>query len=79
MIRLRQIKINIDKDNKLEITKKIAKKLRINEACVLDYKISKKSIDARKKDNIEYNYVFNTILDLEKEKFDNIIVKVLFN
>lgn len=32
-----------------------------------------------KKDNIEYNYVFNTILDLEKEKFDNIIVKVLFN
>ena len=56
MIRLRQIKINIDKDNKLEITKKIAKKLRINEACVLDYKISKKSIDARKKDNIEYVY-----------------------
>ena len=42
MIRLRQIKINIDKDNKLEITKKIAKKLRINESCVLDYKISKR-------------------------------------
>lgn len=32
-----------------------------------------------KKDNVEYNYVFDTILDLEKEKFDNIIVKVLFD
>ena len=72
MIRLRQIKINIDKDNKLEITKKIAKKLRINESCVLDYKISKRSIDARKKDNIEYVYE----LDVKVNNEEKILKKI---
>ena len=32
-----------------------------------------------KKDNIEYNYVLDTILDLEKEKVDKILADILFS
>ena len=53
MIRLRQIKIDILNDTQEELLTKIAKKLKISKNKINDYKINKKAIDARKKDNIK--------------------------
>ena len=61
MIRLSDIKISIDKaaDSEMErqaLKKKILLKLNIHEQELLDFEIFKKSIDARKKDEIIYVY-----------------------
>lgn len=56
MILVRQIKLAILDDNELELKKKIAKKCNIKIDDIISYKISKKSIDARKKDDICYVY-----------------------
>ena len=67
MIRLRQIKIQIENDNKSHIIKKICNKLKIKEEELIEYKIIKKSIDARDKNNILYVYEFNiTVRDENK-------------
>ena len=54
MIRIRQIKINLD--SKQDLKSKVAKILHINEKEILNLKINKKSLDARKKDNLFYVY-----------------------
>jgi len=56
MIKVRGIKINYEKDNETEIIKKLSHKLNINPKDIKDYKINKKSLDARKKDNLHYVY-----------------------
>lgn len=56
MIRIRQIKIPILEDRETYILNKIATKLKINSNKINDYKIIKKSIDARDKNNILYVY-----------------------
>lgn len=56
MIRIRQIKVSIDKDNKEEIKKKIVKKLNCSETDIINIKISKKSLDARSKPDLYYIY-----------------------
>ncbi len=56
MIRVRQIKVEVLKNSDLEIRNKIAKKLNIKKEEIIDYKILKKSIDARNKNNIYYVY-----------------------
>ena len=53
MIRVRQVKVLIEEDNLLE---KISKKLRVDVSDIVGYKIVKKSIDARDKNNIYYVY-----------------------
>ena len=54
-IRINNISLNIEEP--LENLKgKVAKKLRINESDIFEFKILKESIDARKKDNIKFNY-----------------------
>ena len=53
MIRVRQVKVEIEKDNLLE---KIAKKLKVKQEEIINYKIVKKSIDARDKKSIYYVY-----------------------
>lgn len=75
MIRLRQIKISIDKNNPKEIKNKISKKLRISEDEILDFKISKKSLDARKKDNIEYVYE----IDVKTNNEEKILKRIKSN
>ena len=65
MIKVRQIKISILKDTKDELIKKICKKINIIEEDIIDYKISKKSIDARDKENIYY--VYEVILNIKNE------------
>lgn len=53
MIRVNQIKVDINNDNLLL---KISKKLKIHSSLISKYKIIKKSIDARDKSNINYVY-----------------------
>jgi len=58
MYRLENIKIREDIDNQ-ELLKRACKKYKININNVLDYKIFKKSIDARNKEDIFYNYTID--------------------
>lgn len=69
MIRVRQIKVEIEKDNDDYIRSVCSKKLRIDTKDIVSYKISKKSIDARHKPNIFYSYV----LDVEVLNEDKIL------
>lgn len=80
MIRLRQIKIEINNDNELEIKKQIAKKLKIITNDINDIKISKKSLDARQKPKLLYIYevdisVLNEETILRKNTKDKDILK----
>ena len=67
MLRIRQIKISLQNDNDNCIRKQISKSLRINENDIIEYKINKKSLDARKKDNIMFVYEFDVTLTNENE------------
>ena len=73
MIRVRNIKLLIEEDNEENLLKKVTKKLRINK--INNYKIIKKSIDARDKSNIYYVYELDIEVD-EKVRIDN---KDIFN
>ena len=53
MIRIRQIKVNIDLNN---LKDKIVKRLHVSESDILDIKINKRSIDARHKPDLYYIY-----------------------
>ncbi len=63
MIRLRQIKLKIDEEDKL--LEKCATKLRVNIEDIKDYKINKRSLDARKKDNLCYVYEIDLVINNE--------------
>ena len=56
VIRIRQIKVPIKADTREEIISRISKKLKIKENLIDEYKIVKKSIDARDKSNILFIY-----------------------
>ena len=73
MIRVRNIKLLIEEDNEENLLKKVSKKLRINN--INSYKIVKKSIDARDKNNIYYVYELDIDTN-EKVRVDN---KDIFN
>lgn len=78
MIRLRQIKLNIDHDNQNNLLKKVAKKLQIREKDIKNIVISKRSIDARKKDNIEISYEVDVQVNDENKVIKNICNKDIF-
>ena len=59
MIRVRQIKVLIERDNEKEWMNKISQKLKILEREIKSYQIIKKSIDARKKNSIFFVYEFD--------------------
>lgn len=65
MIRVRQIKVLVEDDNKLN--EKLAKTLHILPVDILDKKIQKKSIDARKKPNLYYVYEVDVSLKNEEK------------
>mgnify|MGYP000846022069 FL=1 len=69
MLRIPEIKLSLDMDEKL-LRKEISKKLHIPEEAILSYRIFKKSIDARKKNEIHFVYV----VDIEV-KNEEIILK----
>ena len=70
MLRINNIKIfeDISDEKVLEIA---LKKNKINSTDILDWHISKKSIDARKKDNVHYNYSIDISVSNEK-KYPNL-------
>lgn len=84
MIRIKDIKIREDLTEE-QVFKKAISKLKINEEEVSNWYIYRKSVDARKKEDIYYNYTINLELNdkkkenkfdkFEEEKFPKIIVK----
>lgn len=77
MIRVRQIKISVEKDNLSNLRKKICQKLNCHDKDLLNIKISKKSLDARYKPNLYYIYEVDielsneeSILRRNKYKYD---------
>ena len=70
MIRIPEIKLSLDTDE-IMLKKEISKKLNISEEAVLSYRIFKKSIDARKKNQIHFVYV----VDVEVKNEETILKK----
>ena len=66
MIRISNIKIYED-ISKEDILKKVIAKYKINKSNIIEWNIAKKSIDARKKNGIHYNFAID--LKLENEDY----------
>ena len=66
MIKVRQIKIDVNKDSKSYLRKKVIEKLKIKDEELISFKINKRSIDARDKEKIFY--VYEVILKLVNEE-----------
>lgn len=73
MIRLKEIKIRENLSNE-EIFEKALAKNKLNKNEVSEWRIYKRTVDARKKDDIHYNYIFDVKLKNSKkeEKFQKI-------
>ena len=67
MLRVRQIKVEVESDNEENLLKAICKKLRISKEDVVNFIIHKQSIDARNKECIYYVYEVNVELKNEKQ------------
>ena len=67
MIRLRQIKVNIEDEQTKTLLKKISKLLKVEPSKIKNYTLIKKSLDARKKDELFYVYEVDVEVDNEKE------------
>ena len=67
MIRIRQIKIDVLKDNEENLKNNISKKLKINSSDIEEIIIHKKSLDARNKNEIYYVYEVDISLKNEEE------------
>lgn len=78
MIRIRQLKINIEKDSFEAIKKKVINTLKINIKDLIDLSIVKKSIDARDKKNILYIYEVNVVVENETSLLKKINSKDIF-
>lgn len=65
-IRINNINLSID-DNIDALEMKICKKLKISKEDINNFTIIKKSIDARKKNDIKFNYCVDVICDKEKK------------
>ena len=68
MIRIRQIKVNLDSNN---IKEKILSRLKIKNDELIDYKINKRSIDARFKPILYYIYEVDVTLKNEDKILKN--------
>ena len=71
MIRVRQIKIPIEKDCKEELKNKISKKIKIQNQDILEIKINKKSLDARNKPQLFYIYEVDILVKNEEKILKN--------
>ncbi len=67
MIRVRQVKVPVEEAQKKNILPFLAKKLKVKPQEIVDYKIKKESIDARKKDDIYIIYELDVTTPREKE------------
>lgn len=67
MIRINEIKLALDEEEEL-LVQKAAKVLKINKKYIDSYTIYKKSIDARKKDDVHFTYSLDVIITLDEEQ-----------
>lgn len=67
MIRINEIKLSLDEEEALLMTKS-AKLLHINEKYIKKLNIYKKSVDARKKDNVHFTYSVDLEITLDEEQ-----------
>ena len=68
MLLINQVKVSLNEYEKSsDLTPYIKKYLRVNEDKIIEYKILKKSIDARKKEDIKL--VFNILAEVKNESF----------
>jgi len=67
MLRVRQIKVEVEHDSEENLVKAICKKLRLLKEDIIEFVIHKQSIDARNKECIYYVYEVNVELKNEKE------------
>ena len=67
MIRINEIALSLDEDES-QLKKKAAKILKINEKYIKKYTIYKKSIDARKKDDVHFTYSLDVNISLDEEQ-----------
>ncbi len=79
MLRIRQIKLNINNNSSDALINKISNILHINKSDIKNYKIVKQSLDARKSDNIFYVYevdieVINEQSILSKNKSKDVFI-----
>ena len=65
-IRINNLTLNIEEDIS-NLRKKAASKLKVSEADFKHFKILKESIDARKKNNIKFNYAVEVSLEKERK------------
>lgn len=72
MIRIRQVKVEVSKDSFDTLKKKVINILKVNSSDIKNISIAKKSIDARDKNNVLYNYEVNVDVKLE----DKVLRKV---
>ena len=76
MIRIRQIKVLLDCEDKLcDI---VAKKLRIKATDILEVHIQKKSLDARRKNDIHYVYEVDVKVKRKEEFLKKVSSKDIF-
>lgn len=75
MIRIRQIKINIEKNQDESLLKRISKLLNVEPSKIKNCSLVKKSLDARKKDELFYVYE----VDVAVENEDKILRKIKSN
>lgn len=68
-IRINNLILNIE-DDISQLKKKAALKLKVSEKNFKNFKILKESIDARKKNNIKFNYTVEVYIDGEKKIID---------
>ena len=66
MLRVRQVKVDVIKDNKQERINALCKKLSVKKEDILSIKINKQSLDARDKNKVLYVYEF--IIEIKNEK-----------
>lgn len=67
MIRINEIKLSLDEEEEL-LAEKAAKVLKINKKYIKSYTIYKKSVDARKKDDVHFTYSLDVIITLDEEQ-----------
>lgn len=67
MIRINELKLSLDEDESL-LEEKAAKSLKINKKYIKSISIYKKSIDARKKDNVHFTYSVDIEVGLDENQ-----------
>lgn len=67
MIRVRQVRVSVDKDCELELKRKVSLIFKCGYSLIRDIKIIKKSLDARYKPDLFYVYEVDVVVDNEIE------------